>query len=60
MRAWFDATFIAFVGLVIFIGVLGGLFAWGLIGVFLGPVILAIAYELVQEWLRQKQPGAGG
>lgn len=39
-------------GLLIFIGVLGGLFAWGLIGVFLGPVILAVAYELVQVWFR--------
>lgn len=44
-------------GLLIFIGVLGGLFAWGLIGVFLGPVILAIAYELIQEWFRHKRPG---
>ncbi len=39
-------------GLLIFVGVLGGLVAWGLIGVFLGPVILAVAYELIQEWLR--------
>ncbi|MCP4384064.1 MAG: AI-2E family transporter [Hyphomicrobiales bacterium] len=38
-------------GLLIFVGVLGGLVAWGLIGVFLGPVILAVAYELVQEWI---------
>lgn len=39
-------------GLLIFLGVLGGLVAWGLIGVFLGPVILAVAYDLVQEWFR--------
>ena len=39
-------------GLLIFVGVVGGLFAWGLIGVFLGPVILAVAYELIQEWFR--------
>jgi predicted PurR-regulated permease PerM len=39
-------------GLLIFVGVLGGLVAWGLIGIFLGPVILAVAYELIQEWLR--------
>lgn len=39
-------------GLLIFVGVIGGLFAWGLIGVFLGPVILAVAYELIQEWFR--------
>lgn len=44
-------------GLLIFIGVLGGLVAWGLIGVFLGPVILAVAYELVQEWI---DPTTGG
>jgi len=39
-------------GLLIFIGVLGGLIAWGLIGVFLGPVILAVAWELIQAWLQ--------
>jgi predicted PurR-regulated permease PerM len=39
-------------GLLIFIGVLGGLIAWGVIGVFLGPVILAVAYQLVREWVR--------
>ena len=39
-------------GLLIFVGVVGGLFAWGLIGIFLGPVILAVAYELIQEWFR--------
>jgi len=44
-------------GLLIFIGVLGGLFAWGLIGVFLGPVILAVAYDLVQVWFRSTGNG---
>ncbi len=44
-------------GLLIFIGVLGGLFAWGLIGVFLGPVILAVAWELIQEWLKADDDG---
>ena len=45
-------------GLLIFVGVLGGLVAWGLIGVFLGPVILAVAYELIQEWLRAEDDTA--
>ena len=44
-------------GLLIFIGVLGGLFAWGLIGVFLGPVILAVAWELIQAWLQADGDG---
>jgi len=32
-------------------GVLGGLMAFGFIGVFLGPVILAIGYSLLAEWM---------
>ena len=33
--------------LAVFIGVLGGLFAFGVIGMFLGPVVLALAIALV-------------
>lgn len=32
------------------LGVLGGAFAFGLLGVFLGPVLLAVGYTLVVEW----------
>lgn len=38
--------------LLVFMGVLGGLMAFGFIGVFLGPVILAISYALLSEWMR--------
>ena len=41
--------------LLVFMGVLGGLLAFGFIGVFLGPVILAIAYALLAEWMRPSQ-----
>ena len=34
----------------IFLGVLGGLAAFGIVGVFLGPVLLAVAYTLFQDW----------
>ena len=34
-----------------FFGVLGGLAAFGLVGLFIGPVILAVAYAVWQEWL---------
>jgi predicted PurR-regulated permease PerM len=37
--------------LLVFMGVLGGLIAFGFIGVFLGPVILAIGYALLTEWM---------
>jgi predicted PurR-regulated permease PerM len=38
--------------LLVFMGVLGGLLSFGFIGVFLGPVILAVAYALLSEWMR--------
>jgi predicted PurR-regulated permease PerM len=34
----------------VLIGVLGGAVAFGFIGVFLGPVLLAVGYALLQEW----------
>jgi predicted PurR-regulated permease PerM len=32
-------------------GVIGGLIAFGLVGIFLGPVVLAVAYTLLQAWM---------
>ena len=37
--------------MVIFIGVLGGVMAWGFIGVFLGATLIAIGYTLLRSWL---------
>jgi predicted PurR-regulated permease PerM len=34
-----------------FIGVVGGLLAMGLIGLFIGPIILAVSYRLLINWL---------
>jgi predicted PurR-regulated permease PerM len=36
--------------LLVLIGILGGAIAFGLVGVFLGPTILAILYALMREW----------
>ncbi len=38
----------------ILLGVMGGLIAFGFIGIFLGPTLLAAGYSLVQEFLRRK------
>ena len=35
----------------VFLGALGGLIIWGVVGVFLGPVILALCLELILWWL---------
>ena len=38
--------------LVILIGVIGGTLAHGIIGLFIGPIILAVAWELAAAWIR--------
>ena len=37
--------------LLIFAGVIGGLLAFGLVGIFVGPVVLAVAYTLLLAWV---------
>jgi predicted PurR-regulated permease PerM len=37
--------------LLIFAGVIGGLIAFGLIGIFVGPVVLAVAHSLLGAWV---------
>lgn len=37
--------------IIVFIGVLGGLEAFGFLGIFLGPTLLFISYSLILEWL---------
>ena len=41
---------------VILVGVIGGLLAFGLLGLFLGPVILGVAYTLLQNWMAEEAP----
>jgi predicted PurR-regulated permease PerM len=38
--------------LVILIGVIGGTLAHGIIGLFIGPIILSVAWELAVAWIR--------
>jgi predicted PurR-regulated permease PerM len=44
-------------------GVIGGLLGFGLVGLFVGPVILAVAYTLIGAWVDEQDPessrGAG-
>jgi predicted PurR-regulated permease PerM len=42
--------------LLIFTGVVGGLVAFGIVGIFVGPVILAIAYTLLDNWVAVREP----
>ncbi len=37
--------------LLIFVGVVGGLVSFGLVGIFVGPAVLAVAYTLLMAWI---------
>jgi len=41
--------------ILIFMGVLGGGLAFGLIGIFLGPTLLAVSFRLGEEWLAYRK-----
>src|SRR5262245_58653010 len=45
--------------LLIFAGVIGGLIAFGVTGLFIGPVVLAVAYTLLVDWAADGPPLAG-
>jgi predicted PurR-regulated permease PerM len=42
---------------VILLGVIGGVIAYGLVGLFFGAVLLAVGWVLFSEWLDQPVPG---
>ena len=44
--------------LLIFTGVIGGLVAFGIIGLFIGPVLLAVGYTLLAAWIAEGKEGA--
>jgi predicted PurR-regulated permease PerM len=42
--------------LLILTGVLGGVIAFGIVGLFIGPVILAVTFTLLQAWIDEEVP----
>ncbi len=46
--------------LLVFAGVIGGLIALGVIGLFIGPVVLAITYTLLKAWVLSGAEGSEG
>jgi len=45
--------------LVIFVGVIGGTLAHGIVGLFIGPIILSLAWELTVAWIRGDRASTG-
>ncbi len=42
--------------IVIFVGVIGGTLAHGIVGLFIGPIILSVAWEMMMAWIRTEAP----
>lgn len=41
----------------VLMGVIGGVLAFGFIGIFIGPTLLALAYALLMDWSRTREDG---
>jgi predicted PurR-regulated permease PerM len=41
--------------LIILIGVIGGTLSYGITGLFLGPIVLAVIWELFSAWIREAE-----
>jgi predicted PurR-regulated permease PerM len=40
-------------------GVVGGLISFGIVGLFIGPVVLGVTFALMQAWIAQHDDGSG-
>lgn len=43
--------------ILILFGVMGGVLAFGFVGVFIGPTLLAVVYSLLREWAERNKAG---
>ena len=59
IRPWLIARGADLPLLLTLLGALGGAFAFGLLGLFLGPVLLAVAFTVIREWTDEGH-GRGG
>ena len=41
--------------LLVFAGVIGGMLSLGILGIFVGPVVLAVTFTLLQAWVREPE-----
>jgi len=65
VKPWLISQGAALPFLIVLLGVIGGVLAFGFIGVFLGPTLLAVGFAVLREWTRggvspQSPPEAAG
>lgn len=42
--------------ILVLLGILGGIFAFGFVGVFLGPILLAVGFAMLRDWTMLRRP----
>jgi len=55
IRPWLIARGADLPLLLTLLGALGGAFAFGLLGLFLGPVLLAVTFTVIKDWTQDEQ-----
>ncbi len=50
LRAYFISRRSHLPLILVFLGIFGGIFAFGLLGIFVGPTLLAVGFAFLQEW----------
>lgn len=60
LRSWLIGRGSELPLLLVFLGILGGIVAFGLLGIFLGPTLLAVGYALLRNWSLTETGLAGG
>jgi predicted PurR-regulated permease PerM len=56
IRPYFISRGSALPFVLVFLGVLGGTIAFGFLGLFLGPTLLATGYEIIRDWAEVGRP----
>jgi len=54
IRAWLISRTSKLTFLVVFLGVVGGALAFGFLGIFLGPVLLAVGFAMLKDWIEPR------
>ena len=60
VRPWLISRGAKLPFLLIVLGVIGGLLAFGFLGLFLGPVLLAVGWRLIERWTQRAAAGEDG
>lgn len=58
LRPWLTKRTAQLPFLLVLIGVIGGAAGFGVIGLFLGPALLAVGFSLLREWIRTRPASA--